>query len=163
MPRFILEKLPPHWLFVPSKRQVRELLAELDADVRWVEFYGTAYGRSTDRLSIGFVESRVVEGSWCFYLHLWGVRESVAGPVREALAAAALAEIGQYVRTCASAPPSDVVKPAQLSLSFRIGPDELQSESQVKAVSKYTFSSRRSWWAKTATAAPDAASDNGGK
>jgi len=72
MPMFVLEKLPPHWVFVPSKRRVRELLADLDADVRWVEFYGTGYGRSTDRLSIGFVESRVVEGSWCFYLHLWG-------------------------------------------------------------------------------------------
>ncbi len=84
------KKLPPHWLFVPSKRQVRELLAELGADVRLVEFYGTGYGRNPDRLSLGLVESRVVGGGWCFYLHLWGVREAVAGRVREELAAAAL-------------------------------------------------------------------------
>jgi hypothetical protein len=160
MPRFILEKLPPHWLFVPSKRQVRELLAELDADVRWVEFYGTAYGRGTDRLSIGFVESRLVEGSWCFYLHLWGVRESVAGPVREALAAAALAEIGQYVRTCASAPPADVVKPAQLYLSFRVELGDVHSECRVSTVGKRSFPTGP-WWARKPTHAPGAAPDGG--
>ena len=104
--KFLLEKLPPHWLFVPSKRQVRELLAGLGADVRLVELYGTGYGRSADRVSLGFVESRVVGGGWYFYLHLWGVREAVAGPVREELAAAALAEIRRYVLECAGQLPS---------------------------------------------------------
>lgn len=36
MPRFVVKKLPPQWLFLPSKRQVRELLTELGADVRLV-------------------------------------------------------------------------------------------------------------------------------
>lgn len=145
MPRFVLEKLPPHWLFVPSKRQVRELLAELDADVRRVEFYGTGYGHSTDRLSLGFLESRVIEGSWCFYIHLWGVRASVAGPVREELTAAVLSEIGQYIRKCTSEAPADVVKPAQLYLSFRIEPGSFHSECSVKTVDQFSYPTG-SWW-----------------
>src|SRR5262249_21187674 len=120
MARFVIEKLPAHWLFVPSKRQVRELLDELGVDVRLVEFSGTSYGRMTDRLSLGFVESRVVKGGWCFYLHLWGVREAVASPVREELATAALVEVRQYIRRCASQLPAETIKPAQLSLSFRV-------------------------------------------
>jgi hypothetical protein len=147
MPRFVLEKLPPHWVFVPSKRQVQELLAELGADVRLVEFYGTGYRRDTDRVSLGFVESRVVEGSWCFYLRLWGVRDAVADPVREQLAAAALAEVARYIRECAGRPPAEVVKPAQLYLSYRIGPGGLRSECRVLAVAKRSSFPTRAWWA----------------
>src|SRR5438105_563222 len=126
MARFMAEKLPAHWLFVPSKRQVRELLAELGTDVRLVELYGTGYSRAPDRLSLGFVESRVVEGRWCFYLRLWGVKEAVAGPVREKATAVALAEIRRYVRECTSQPPTDVSKPAQLLLALRLGPEEIR-------------------------------------
>jgi hypothetical protein len=159
MPRFVLERHPPHWLFVPSKRQVRELLAELDADVRWIEFYGTGPDHSTDRLSIGFVESLVIEGSWCFYLHLWGVRESVAGPVREEFAAAALAEIGEYIRKCVSAPAADVFKPAQLYLSFRVESVDVHPECRVSPVGKISSFPTGSWWVRKPTTAPDVAPD----
>jgi hypothetical protein len=160
MPRFVLQKLPPHWLFVPSKRQVRELLAGLDADVRRIEFNGTGYGHSTDRLWLGFVESRVIEGSWCFYLHLRGVRESVVGPVREEVAAAALTEIGRYIRGCVSEPPADVVKPAQLSLAFRVGPGGIHSECRVSTVGRRSFPTG-SWWAGKPTATPATPPDGG--
>jgi hypothetical protein len=155
----VIEKLPPHWLFVPSKRQVREVLAELAADVRLVEFYGTGYGRSPDRLSLGFVESRVVGGRWCFYLHLWGVREAVAGPVRNELAAAALAEIGRYIRGCAGQPPADIVKPAQLYLSFRVEAGEVCPECRVSPVGKTSSFPTRAWWTTGAEAEPSAAPD----
>lgn len=159
MPKFVVEKLPRHWLFVPTKRQVRELLTDLGADVRLVELYGTGYGRSVDRFSIGFVESRVVDGGWCFYLHLWGVREAVAGPVREELAAAALAEIGRYIRGCAGQPPADVVKPAQLYLSFRIEAGEVRPECRVSPVGKTSSFPTRAWWITGAEAEPSAVAD----
>jgi hypothetical protein len=147
MAQFVLEKLPPHWLFVPSKRQVRNLLAELDADVRLVEFYGTAYGHSTDRLSLGLVESRVIEGSWCFYLHIWGVRESVAGPVREEIATAALAEMGRFVSKYVSGQAAGTVKPAQLYLSFRVESGEVRPECRESTVGKTSFRTG-SWWSR---------------
>jgi hypothetical protein len=92
------------------------------------------------------VESRVVEGGWCFYLHLWGVRDNVASPVLEKLAAAALWDIGRYIRQCAGEPPADVIKPAQFRLSFRIERDDVHSMSRAKPVSKYFFSTGP-WWA----------------
>ena len=157
MPKFVVEKLPAHWLFVPSKRQVRELLAEPGADVRLVEFYGTGYGRNPHRLSLGLVESRVVGGSWCFYLHLWGVREAVAGPVREELADAVLAEIGRYIRGCAGQLPADTVKPAQLYMVFRVEAGEVRPECRVSPVGKLRRSRYDRWWAIGAEAEPSAA------
>jgi hypothetical protein len=145
MTQFVLEKLPPHWLFVPSKRQVRNLLAELDADVRRVEFYGTGYGHITDRLSLGFVESRVIEGRWCFYLHIWGIRESVAEPMRDELTVTALVEIGQYIRKCISEPAAGTIKPAQLYLSFRLESGGVQAACSVSPVRKTLFPTG-SWW-----------------
>ena len=96
MPRFAMEKLPLHWLFVPSKRRLRAFLATLAADARLVELYGTGYGHDADWISLGFVESRVTEGAWCFYLHLRGSREAVVGAVREELESAVLGEIERY-------------------------------------------------------------------
>jgi hypothetical protein len=160
MAQFVFEKLPQHWLFVPSKRQVRNLLAGLDANVRRVEFYGTGYGHSTDRLSLGYVESRVVDGSWCFYLHIWGVRESAARPAREGLAIAALAEIERYVRKCMSEPAADTIKPAQLYLSFRFESGDVQPACSVLAVGKRSFPTG-SWWVAKPNAAPGDSPERG--
>ncbi len=145
MPRFVLEKLPLHWTFVPSKRQIKALLAELGADVRLVEFYGTGFGRSNDRLSLGFVESRVVGGKWCFYLRVEGVRESAARSVMEELTATAVAEIGQYIRTRASQLPDQTVKPAQLRLSFRVEPGRVHAECRELPVGRRSFPTPV-WW-----------------
>lgn len=153
MPRFVLEKLPAHWIFLPSKRQVRELLAELGSDVRLVEFAGTAHGQSSDRVSIGFIESRVFERCWCFYLRLWGVRDAVAGRVREELAATALAEIRQYLGNRAGMPPADTVKPAQLLLSFRLEGAVVRSQCTLKRVSRHSFPTGP-WWVTPQAAEP---------
>jgi hypothetical protein len=145
MARFVTEKLPPHWLFVPSKRQIRELLGELHADVRVVEFYGTGYGRSADRLSLGFVESRVAQGGWCFYLRLWGVREEAVGAMRDELAASALSEIRRYIRECASKPAADVSKPTQFILVFCVGLDGISPKCRVKVVDRRSYPTP-AWW-----------------
>jgi hypothetical protein len=70
-----------------------------------------------------FLESRVVEGRWCFSLRLWGVREAAVGTVRDELTTAALAEIGKYNHECISQPPAEIIKPAQLMLNFQVGPE----------------------------------------
>jgi hypothetical protein len=84
--RFPGKKLPPHWVYVPSRREVRTLLLRLAADVRQVEFDGTGSGPSTVGLLLGYLERRVVGGSWCFYLRLWGVPKSVVEVQRDDLA-----------------------------------------------------------------------------
>src|SRR5262245_53103324 len=60
--RFAGKKLPPHWVYVPSRRQVRELLRGLAADFRRVEFGGTGRGAGLVGLLLGYLERRVVDG-----------------------------------------------------------------------------------------------------
>jgi hypothetical protein len=145
MARLVVKKLPAGWLFVPSRRQVRQLLADLGADVRLVEFFGTASGGTLDWISLGFVESRVVEGSWRIYLRLWGVREAIIGPVQEELAAMAVAEMRRYIRACAGQSPAAVRKPAQMSLAFRVSGEGIASACRVRAVDRRSFPTPAGW------------------
>jgi hypothetical protein len=145
MPKVAVEKLPPHWLFVPSKRQVRDLLRRLDADVRLVEFHGTHIDRMAGRLCLGYMEARAVDGGWRFYLRVWGVREAAVGPIREEVAGAALAEIERCIRDCLDRPPADIIKPSQLSLSFRVDPDGVHSECRTRVLGRHSYSPH-AWW-----------------
>lgn len=145
MTRYVFEKLPPHWLFVPSKRQIKELLAGIGADVRLVEMYGTGSSRSLDRVSLGYVESRVVQAGWCFYLRIWGVKEAIVGSTRDEIAAAALQSIGEYIRECVKRPPADVTKPTQMLLVFRMGAEGVRTCCHTKVVGRYSFRSP-TWW-----------------
>ncbi len=146
MPRFVIQKLPPLWRFVPSKRQVRNFLARLNADVRLVEFVGTGWsGSASDRLSLGFVESRVVESRWCFYLRLWGVREAAVGGLRNELAGVALGEMECYIRGRRALPPDVTIKPTQLYLPFRVVNGSIQSACREKAKDRRAFPSGE-WW-----------------
>jgi len=146
--KFIIRKLPPHWLFVPPRRGVRELLAELSADVRLVEFMGTGSGKSPERVSLGFMESRVDQGSWCFYLRLWGVREALARPVVDELSKAALSEIKRYIRSCLAQRAADTIKPAQMYLDFCIKDGNVHSNCRIKTKDRYSFPTVKRWEAR---------------
>lgn len=144
MSRFPGKKLPPHWVYVPSRREVRGLLRDLAADVRRVEFDGTGSGPSSGLL-LGYLERRVASGAWCFYLRLWGAPESAVGERRDELARAALGAIAQSVAECLASPPAEVVKPTQLLVWFAAGADGVVSKCSVKPVDRYSFSAGR-WW-----------------
>jgi hypothetical protein len=147
MSRFVIKKLPPHWSFVPSKRRLKELLTELVADVRLVELYGTTkYGREASWLVVGFIESRVIEGGWRFYLRLNGSWEETVEPMRAELEAAALAEIERYIRGCVCQPPTEIIKPEQFTLAFRIEPGGVRPRCSVTPFAKPTFHSTPPWW-----------------
>jgi hypothetical protein len=94
-------------VYVPSRKEVRDLVRELGADVRCVELDGTGSGLSSVGLLLGYLERRVVDSEWCFYLRLWGVPESAVGELRTELARAALEGIRQSVAECLARPPYD--------------------------------------------------------
>jgi hypothetical protein len=143
--RFPGKKLPPHWVYVPSRRQVRDLLRSLAADVRRVEFDGTGSGPSSVGLLLGYLERRVADGGWCFYLRLWGVPEAAVGERRTELARAALEAIAQSVAECLASPPAETAKPTQLLLRFAVEADGVVSKCSVKPVDRYSFWAGR-WW-----------------
>ena len=121
MSRFPGKKLPSGWVYVPSWREVRGLVNHSPGDFRQVEFIGTGLRPSSDRLLLGYLERRVVDGVWCFCLRLKGVPESAVGTHRSELASTALAAIEGSVAECLARPPTDVIKPTELRLWFTVG------------------------------------------
>jgi hypothetical protein len=143
--RFPGKKLPPRWVYVPTRRQVRNLLRGLAADVRCVEFNGTGRGPSSVGLLLGYLECRVVDEAWCFYLRLWGVPTSALYDRHDELAQAALRAIGQSVAECLAAPAAVTVKPTQLLLRFEVEAAGVVPKCSVKTVDRYSFSAGN-WW-----------------
>lgn len=165
MSRYPGKKLPPHWVYIPSRREVSELLKAMVADVRRVDLDGTGFGarpkRFTDArrtrhgengdvghavsLLLGYVEHRVVEGAWCFYLRLWGVPESAVEGHRDELASASIHAIKQSIEGCLALPASETVKPTQLLLRFELGSAGTIPECSLEVVGSFSFSSGI-WW-----------------
>src|SRR5262245_1167280 len=116
MTRFVIQKLPPRWRFVPAKRRVRDWLSQLDADVRLVEYVGTGRRSVEGWISLGFLESRVVDGCWRFYLRFWGIPEEQGKPVLEELSGVVLGVIARYICDCLDQQPAETIKPEQLHL-----------------------------------------------
>jgi hypothetical protein len=146
--RYPGKKLPPHWVYAPSPREVRGLLSDLATDAWRVEFGGT--GRGPDPvggLLLGYLERGVVDGAWRFYLRLRGVPESAAGDRRDELGRAAVHAIRQSVAECLAVPATDAIRPTQLLLWFRIGADCVTPECEVKPVDRYSFSAG-CWWTR---------------
>ena len=132
-------------MYVPSWREVRDLLRGSAADVRRVEYAGTGWGPSPVGLRLGYLERRGAVGAWCFYLRLWGVPESAVDGWRDELARAALHALGQSQAECLARPASDGVKPTQLHLLFEVGADGVIPNCRVEPVDQYSYSAG-CWW-----------------
>lgn len=147
MARLSGKKLPPHWVYVPSRREIRDLLRLAPGDVRRVDFDGTGSGLSPVGLLLGYLERRVVDSEWCFYLRLWGVPESAVGERRGDLAVEAVHAIRQSIADCLATPSAAVVKPTQLLLWFAVGTDGIVPKCSLKQVKRHSFSAGE-WWAQ---------------
>jgi hypothetical protein len=145
MTRFLIRKLPPHWRFVPSQRRVRDWLAQLGADVRFVEYEGTGRKSAERWVSLGFLESRVVDGYWCFYLRFWGIQEKRVKPLLKELSETALGTIARYIRDCLNRQAAETTKPEQLLLVFRVEDGKIHSACWVKLKDRYSFPTGN-WW-----------------
>ena len=145
MARFVVKNLPPHWIFVPSRRRVRDWIDRLKVDVRCVEYGSTAYKPREEGLLLGFIESRFVDGNYCFYLQFWGLPEGLAGPIREGLSHRVLEEIEKFIRRPMTERPSESGKPTQKTLSFKINGGEILWSGGIELVDRYGFSSG-TWW-----------------
>jgi hypothetical protein len=111
-----------------------------------VDFGGTGSGLRSGTLLLGYLERRVVDGAWCFYLQLWGVPEAAVEGQRDELARAAIHVIGHSVVKCLAISAAEVVEPSQLLLWFRIGASGVIPECKVRPVGPYSFSAGH-WWA----------------
>ncbi|MCE5269648.1 MAG: hypothetical protein LLG00_17360 [Planctomycetaceae bacterium] len=145
MSRFPGKRLPPHWVYIPSRREIRDLLRTLNADYRRVEFGGTGSCPNSVSLLLGYVQTHVVDGAWRFYLRLWGVPEAVVNNYRDELAHAALDAIGRSTKDCLASRPTDVSKSTQTLLRFGIQADGIVCKCSTRPIDQYSFSAGR-WW-----------------
>ncbi len=124
-----------------------------------VEFGRTGFRNSADRIPIGFLESRVVGGRWCFYLRLWGVREALVGHLRDELSVLAADEIEQYIGSCLRQPPSEDVKPSQFHLVFRVEDGRVRARCYQKDLERNSYSTGEWWKDKTRSVDEDLQSE----
>jgi hypothetical protein len=143
--QFLAKKLPPHWVYVPSRRQLRNLLSLMPADVRRIDLDGTGRRPGPTGLLLGYLEQRVIDRAWCFYLRLWGVPTSALGERQDELAAVALGAIRQYMADCLAKPAAEVSRPTQTLLWFALGAGGIQPRCRVKQVDRRSFSAG-AWW-----------------
>lgn len=128
MSRYPGKKLPPGWVYIPSRRDVRKSLTDLPAEIQ-LDLAGTGHFLSPlDSFMFGLLDRRVVEAAWCFELRLWGAPEAVVGAARDDLARAAVHAIRRWVADCLTIPPADELEPSQKGLWFRTGPDGVTPE-----------------------------------
>jgi hypothetical protein len=111
-----------------------------------VDFGGTGSGLRSGKLLLGYLERRVVENVWLFYLRLWGVPQAAVEGQRDELARAAIHAIGHSVAECLAVPAMGTIKPTQLLLWFSLGTGHVVPTCKVDLVDQYSFSAGQ-WWA----------------
>ena len=136
------KKLPPHWVYIPSPRQIRAVLEELHLDRDVVVLSGTGSGPGPAGLTLGFLLRQVRDGAWEFRLTLWGVPEAAVGDHRDLLAAAALGVIRDGMMEYLAQPAVEAVKPTQTWLRFALTPDAIVSSCSTHEIDY----SRPGWW-----------------
>lgn len=136
------KKLPPHWVYVPSPRQIRALLEELHLDRSVVGLSGTGGGPGAAGLTLGFLLREVREAAWEFRLTLWGVPEDAVGDRSDLLTAAALGVIRERIMECVVQPAIEAVKPTQTWLRFAVTPDAIVSRCSTHEINY----GRPGWW-----------------
>lgn len=152
MTRFhVKKKLPPRWVYIPTKRQLRDLIEDVDADVRVVEFDGivSVPGKRPDNpyQCLGVVEGRVVDSAWCFFVRLWGIREVTVGTHISTLPELALADIRRFMKSCLRKKPDPMVKPRQMRLSFNINSESVRSTGAAEDCDRWSANTG-GWWEK---------------
>ena len=108
-------RLPPHWSYLVSRRDIKNLLADTPADVRIVDFGGTSKPRYQHCVA-GYVESRVVDRNWCFRLRFHGISDELLAQTQEDLRAVVLADIRNFLGEHGQ--PVDSTAPARKRILF---------------------------------------------
>ena len=94
------KRLPPHWHYVVSRREIKDAIADASADIRVIEFSGTGHKPSkltAGHYTAGQCDSRFVGTNWCFRLQFWGLPDNVVGLAADDLAPKILAGVRDFL------------------------------------------------------------------
>lgn len=108
----LFKKLPPHWRYLVSRRQIKDAVAGASQRIRTIEFSGTG-GKPSKVIEFsgpghklhkvggsyyaGECNARFVGTDWCFRLKFWGIPEDVLGLTTDDLTPKVLAGVGEFL------------------------------------------------------------------
>ena len=94
------KRLPPHWQYVVSRRQIKDAVADVGERIRGIEFSGTGHKPSTLTAALytaGECCSHFVGPDWCFRLRFWGLPENVLDLAGDDLLQRVLAGVCEFL------------------------------------------------------------------
>jgi hypothetical protein len=136
------KRLPPHWHYVVSRRQIKEAVADISKRIRVIEFSGTGFQpcKLTAGLYIaGECDSRLVGPDWCFRLRFCGLPENVLDLAADDLTPKILAGVREFL----SEHSGNVTTPTRGRRRILF----LQSENDV-LVPSFETKPLKGWWGK---------------
>lgn len=74
--RVNLRKLPPHWKYLLTPRQSKALVGEVSAEVRVIEFCGTA-SKPYFSWTAGRIDAQPSQEHWCYRISVIGLPERI--------------------------------------------------------------------------------------
>ena len=138
-------KLPPHWKYLLTLRQAKTLIGDLGADVRVLEFCGTASKPVAFRSwHAGRFDAHPLAGHWCFKVSFDGLPESILDQNVNALCEFALDSLNSFIIERNREAACDVSTPIARLLSIRE-----ESEGLIPSFSDRALDRRsrgRDWW-----------------
>ena len=141
-------KLPPHWQYLVTRRQILKSIAGHETDVRQVTFDGAAHKPSkitAGLYSAGKLDARPHDGRWCFRLRFRALPDRVLRLASGDVATAILKQTEMFLASPPAATGIAAV-PLECILFFRVVGDELQPSFSTKKVKSWLAALDEPWW-----------------
>jgi hypothetical protein len=143
--------LPTHWSYLLSRKVVKQLVADLDIDVRLVQYLG-AGGKPTKitpkLYNAGGLDVRGVETGWCFRLQLWGLPDRVLADRYEEFSMLMQEDIKAFVLDRQTEVPASLYPPLDRRFFLRFEDDRLVPSFSTWKIEWLDdmWASKSPWW-----------------
>ncbi len=144
------KKLPPHWRYLVTKRQIREAVERHQCDVRLIQFAGTApkpQKITSGLYTAGNLEARPVDGRWCIRFRFYAFSDGVLELAASDPSVSILDQIDRFLNEHEAATNSTET-PRECILFFRVTDDVLAPGFSTKKIesSWEAFAQNTPWW-----------------
>ncbi len=150
------KRLPNHWVYGLTPRNVKKFIRDLQADFRLVEFCGTRQPlQLTDEtvLFMGELNGRVDAAIWCYRLRLWGAPSQVLEGKLQQVQDSLLETVRATVVSLRGDHVDNSVRPFDCSLVFRLLDGQIYADFETKdrGTLGKSIDHFNPWWLKDAT------------
>ncbi len=146
------KKLPNGWTYLVSIRQIKTLVRQMEADIRFVEYEGTS-GGFYKIYTAASLDARVDAGQWCYRFQFGGLPEKILpADWRKTLSKLVLADIEEFTLRPSKQPLDSTVTPEHRTLHFNFVDGKLEPSFSTGKQSSWDdqieMHSQNRWWNK---------------